>query len=85
MPDELCEQLKRGFNIVIDQTHINQYPEGVSIVLSVLGHTEALVSDLSEIGDFDPSEETLSLLDAKRGDIIWEIAARIERDNDNDD
>ena len=59
------------FEIVRD--HINQHPEGVSIVLNILGHSDALVSDytvITVIEDFDADLEALSLLDAKPGDFI---------------
>ena len=68
------------FEIVRD--HINQHPEGVSIVLNILGHSDALVSDYTVIEDFDADLEALSLLDAKPGDYLWEIAERIEKERE---
>ncbi|HEY6019914.1 MAG TPA: hypothetical protein VIY48_08425 [Candidatus Paceibacterota bacterium] len=66
----------------IVRDHINQHPEGVAVTLNILGHPEALVSDYSRVGDFDADLDALSLLDAKPGDFIWEIAERIEKEKE---
>lgn len=71
-------------NILIEQDKIDQYPEGVAVILNILGHPEALVTDYSQIGDFDPDESALSLLDAKPGDFLWELAERIEKENEDE-
>ena len=69
----------------IVRNHINQHPEGVSIVLNILGHSDALVSDYTVVEDFDADLEALALLDAKPGDFIWQLAERIERGKENGD
>ena len=66
----------------IVRDHINQHPEGVAVVLNILNCPDALVSDYTVIEDFDADLEALSLLDAKPGDFLWEIAERIEKEKD---
>ena len=66
----------------IERDHINQHPEGVAVVLNILNCPDALVSDYTVIEDFDADLDALSLLDAKPGDYLWEIAERIEKEKD---
>lgn len=47
-----------------------------------LGHSDALVSDYTVIDDFDADLAALSLLDAKPGDFIWQLAERIEKERE---
>jgi hypothetical protein len=55
----------------------------VEVVLSALGHPEALVTDLSTIGDFGLDDDERSAASAKLGlmllddDYVYEIARRI--------
>ena len=67
---------------LLQTLRINEHPEGTAVALNILGHPDALVSDLTRVDDFYPDEDALSLLDAKRGDFLWEIAARIEKENE---
>jgi hypothetical protein len=68
--------------ILFETRRINEHPEGTTVILNILGHSSALVTDYTTVGDFNPDEDTLSLLDAKRGDYLWELAERIEKEND---
>lgn len=71
-------------------TKIDKYKRGVSAILIILGHPEAFVTDLSQIGDFmlslDPeSDNNLEKLRAKINfpdltfsSYIWEIGKFLE-------
>jgi hypothetical protein len=62
---------------------VDTFESYVEVVLSALGHPEALVTDLSTIGDFGLDDDDRSAASAKLGvalsdaDYIYEVARRL--------
>lgn len=74
------------FTIAPD-SHIKRYEKGVNRLLDILQHPEALVTDLSDLRDFNPDAAVMRVLGNafKRiihmNELIWELAKEIDADD----
>lgn len=68
--------------ILCTTDRIEEHQEGVNIVLNLIGHPEAFVSDETQMVDFgDEAVEDLNVfVHCKPGDYLWDVARRIERE-----
>lgn len=74
--------------VLADNTQCNAFREQIDVLLSLLDHPEALVTDLSDLGDFlgedpDGTEKIMELNDmfacrATRRTKLWEVAKAME-------
>jgi hypothetical protein len=51
---------------------VSKYEEELHKILKLLGHPEALITDLSSIGDFAPKKSTIKKIEKLIGDIVLE-------------
>ena len=63
---------------------VKKYLKEVALILSLLGHSEALVTDLSAISDFVPSDKVINKMSktfgfkVKKSDLLIDIAKKIK-------
>ncbi|MDQ3273762.1 MAG: hypothetical protein M3Q39_01700 [Actinomycetota bacterium] len=73
--------------ILAETDQIELYSNGVKILLSILNHPEALVTDLSDLGDFKPDSATMRILGntynriLHMNELIWELAKELKADD----
>ena len=51
---------------------VSKYEEELHKILKLLGHPEALITDLSSIGDFAPKKSTIKKIEKLIGDTVLE-------------
>lgn len=76
------ESIKRGNTIfeLAPQVKIREFEYEVELILKILGHPEALVTDKSKVCDFrEETNEVAELLgvEVHKQDYIWQIAERL--------
>jgi len=65
---------------IIDRKQCNEYRTEIDILLNLMGHPEALVSDQTTLGDFEQYEDIKAVIgDAAPGDFLWELGRKICR------
>lgn len=70
--------------VIVEQDKVDLYETQVNRLLAALGHPEALVTDLSQVFDFDPDEEAEADLSELMGrtvrpvEYLWQLAQELE-------
>lgn len=80
---------KIPFKIILTaQDKINQYSKGITLLLDILQHPEALVTDESTLRDFSPDGVTMRILGNTYKRILnvdeelWQLAKELEEMDD---
>lgn len=100
VPKEQAEEIRKMIQNnrvqLADQEMVSKYEDQMHVVLGVLGHTEALVTDQSDVGDFIVEEDPVAELNklTELSDIfgikvgfrtpLWELARAITITEDTD-
>jgi hypothetical protein len=75
--------------VIVEQDKVDLYETQVNRLLAALGHPEALVTDLSQVFDFDPDEEAEADLSELMGrtvrpvEYLWQLAQELAAAGEN--
>jgi hypothetical protein len=65
---------------ITDRKQCDTFRTEIDILLNLMGHPEALVSDQTTLGDFEQYEDIKAVIgDAAPGDFLWELGRKISR------